>query len=110
MKHHEQPDAVPVFVEALTSAVSQLKGRLQQKYEQAYPDLGDIIRYVIKAEEEDARRLSPLFPHLVLPGLVEAHMAQLGLHVVAGPPDNVLRAPAFAEIQERPIQAVRQIL
>ena len=101
---------LPVFVETLVSAVSHLKSRLQQKYERAYPGLGDIIRFVIKAEETEAWHLSSLFPHLVLPDLVEAHLAQLGLQVVGGRPDNGLAPPAFAEIREHAGQAVGQIL
>jgi hypothetical protein len=76
---HEVPQPVPIFLEILTTALSQLKNRLQQDYEQIYPDLSDIIRFVIKAEEAEALKLSPLSPHLVLPALVEEHMGQLGL-------------------------------
>jgi hypothetical protein len=110
MKNHEQPEAVPVFFEALMGEVSQLKQRLQQQYEQAYPSLRDIIRFVIDEEEAKARDLSDFFPHLVLPDLVETHMAQLGLQLVASRPDNVLAPPAFAEILEHAVQAVGQIL
>jgi hypothetical protein len=109
-KNHKQPDAVPVFVDALTSAVSQLKNRLQQHYEQTYPSLRDITRFVIDEEEAKARDLSNFFPHLVLPDLVETPMAQLGLQVVASRPDDVLAPPAFAGIQECSAQAVEQFL
>jgi hypothetical protein len=80
---HEVSQPIPVFLEALTTAVSHLKNRLQQDYEQVYPDLGDIIQFVIRTEEAEAWRLLPLFPHLVLPDLVEAHLAQLELRAPA---------------------------
>jgi hypothetical protein len=66
----------------VTSVVSQLKNQLQEQYEQAYPGLGGIIRYVIDEEEANAWALSSLSPHLFLPDLVEAHMAQLGLQPI----------------------------
>jgi hypothetical protein len=75
----DEREIVPVFLETLTSEVSKVKNRLQQQYEQVYPDLGDIIRYVIAEEEASAWNLSPLSPQLVLPELVEAHTALLGL-------------------------------
>jgi hypothetical protein len=106
----EVPQPIPVFLEALTAAIPCLKNRLQQNYRQTYPDLGDIIAFVIKAEEVEAWRLSPLFPHLVLPALVEEHMAQLGLQVVAGRSENVLAPSTFAENQEHLTQAVGQFL
>jgi hypothetical protein len=63
------------------SAISKLKDRLQKRYERAYPGLAAIITYVIDQEEMNARNLSPLFPHLVLPGLVEIHMGRVGLEL-----------------------------
>jgi hypothetical protein len=78
---HDATQPVPVFLEALTTALPQLKDRLQRRYEQTYPALAEIIRYVIDQEEFGARELSLLFPHLLLPALVEVHMAQLGLQV-----------------------------
>jgi hypothetical protein len=106
MKTYEQPEIAPVFLETLTSAVSKLKSRLQQQYEQVYPDLGDIIRYVVDEEEASAWNRSPLSPHLVLPDLVEALMAQLGLQPFSNRSDNVLKPLVFTEIQEPPAQAV----
>ena len=105
---HEVAQPVPIFLETLTTAVSQLKNRLQQDYEKVYPDLGEIIRFVIKAEEVEAWKLAPLFPHLVLPALVEEHVEQLGLHVVAGPAENVLAPSVFAEIRAHSPQAIGQ--
>jgi hypothetical protein len=91
----EQLEEVPIFLATVTSVISQLKNQLQQQYEQAYPDLGDIIRYVIDEEEANAWDLSSLSPHLFLPGLVEAHMAQLGLQPIFSNPDKVVGQPAF---------------
>ena len=72
----EQLEEIPIFLATATSVVSQLKNRLQQQYERAYPELGDIIRYVIDEEEANAWNLLSLAPHLFLPDLVEAHMAR----------------------------------
>jgi len=89
MKTYAQFEAAPDLLEALTRAVSKLKKRLQQQYKQVYPDLGDIIRYVIEEEEANAWNLSPAFPHLVLPDLVEAHIRQLGLQPIFIEPDKM---------------------
>ncbi len=79
MTTDQQPEAVtPVFLQTVSAAITQLKQKLQQDYEQAYPGLGEIIHLVLDEEEEKAWELS-LFPHLVLPDLVEAHVATLGL-------------------------------
>ena len=91
MKTDQYPDPAPVFPQIVTNAVSKLKSRLQQDYERAYPDLGDLVRIVLDEEEAKAWDLS--FPHLVLPDLVEAHITQLGLR----PPeirDDRVPAPA----------------
>jgi len=91
----EQLEEVPIFLATVTSVISQLKNQLQQQYEQAYPDLGDIIRFVIDEEEANAWDLSSSSPHLFLPDLVEAHMAQLGLQPIFSNPDKVVGQPAF---------------
>jgi hypothetical protein len=109
MKTYTQSEAVPGLFEALIAAVSKLKKRLQQEYGQAYPDLGDIIRYVIDKEEANAWNLSPLFPHLVLPDLVEARFAQLGLQPVFIEPDKVVAPPALIEHREHPAHAPEQV-
>jgi hypothetical protein len=78
---HFQPAASPqpaVFPQAVSAAVSRLKQQLQQDYEQAYPALSEIIHLVLDEEESNARELSS-FPHLLLPDLVEAHVAKLNL-------------------------------
>jgi hypothetical protein len=91
----EQLEEIPISLATVTSVISQLKNELQQQYEQAYPGLGGIIRYVIDEEEAKAWALSSLSPHLFLPDLVEAHMAQLGLQSIFSDPDKVTARPAF---------------
>lgn len=78
MKTEEHPDTAAVFPQTIIAAVSELKDRLQQDYERIHPRLGEIIRIVLDEEEETAWKLSS-FPHLLLPDLVEEHIATLGL-------------------------------
>jgi len=75
-----QPNQAPavVFLQTVSVALAQLKQRLQQDYEQAYPDLGPIIHIVLDEEEARAWELT-LFPHLLLPDMVEAHLRSLNL-------------------------------
>lgn len=103
-----ESEVAPAFLDALANAVGQLKNRLQQRYERAYPGLGDIIRYVIDEEESAAWDLFFPFPHLVLPDMVEAHFAQLGL-ALANHPDKLAASPIFPETQEHAAQAVGQV-
>jgi len=79
MKTAPQTDAV--FLQTVSLAVAQLKQRLQHDYEQAYPNLGEIIHLVLDEEETKAWDLT-LFPHLLLPDLVEAHIETLNLPVI----------------------------
>ena len=109
MKTYAQAEAARGLVKASMEAISKLRERLEQRYEQAYPDLGDIIRYVVDGEEAIAWNLSPLFPHLVLPDLVEAHMAQLGLKPLFIEADKVVAAPALIEHREHPARALEQV-
>ena len=74
-------DTLSIFLQNLPGAVSKLKNRLQRNYERLYPGLHDLIRIVLDEEEANAQKLSP-FPHLLLPDLVDAHIAQLGLEPV----------------------------
>jgi hypothetical protein len=71
----------PVFLQTVSVAVAQLKQELQRDYEQAYPELREIIHLVLDEEESRAWNLT-LFPHLLLPDLVEAHVATLNLRPV----------------------------
>jgi hypothetical protein len=91
----ERLEEVPISLATVTSVISQVKNQLQEQYEQAYPGLGGIIRFVIDEEETNAWALSSLSPHLFLPDLVEAHMAQLGLQPIFSDPDKVVGQPAF---------------
>ena len=85
------------FPQTVSAAVTQLKQKLQQDYEQAYPGLGEIIHLVLDEEEAKAWELS-LFPHLVLPDLVEAHVAKLNLQPAETKHDDVLVPHRFFEI------------
>lgn len=71
----------PVFLQTVGIAVAHLKQQLQSDYEQAYPELREVIHLVLDEEEDNARELT-MFPHLVLPDLVEAHIAKLDLRPV----------------------------
>ena len=78
----EPNQSTAVFLQTLSVALGQLKQRLQRDYEQVYPDYPDLhhlIRIVLDVEEARARELT-FFPHLLLPDLVEAHLASLNLH------------------------------
>jgi hypothetical protein len=90
----------PVFLQTVSVAIAQLKQRLQHDYEQAYPDLGEIIRLVLDDEEANAWELS-LFPHLVLPDLVEAHITNLNLHPVDTNHDDIFAPHGFNGIEGR---------
>jgi hypothetical protein len=110
MKTYAQAEAAAHgLFEASMEAVSKLRKRLEQRYEQAYPGLGDIIRYVVDGEEAIAWNLSPLFPHLVLPDLVEAHIAQLGLKSVFVEADERVAPPALIEHREHLAHAREQV-
>ena len=95
MKTDTQPK--PVFLQTVSVALRQLKQRLQQDYEQAYPDLREIIHLVLDEEETEAWELS-LFPHLLLPDLVEAHIEKLNLRPVDTRHDELLVPHPFPEI------------
>ena len=98
MTTDQQPEAAtPVFLQTVSAAITQLKQRLQQDYEQAYPGLAEIIHLVLDEEEEKAWELS-LFPHLVLPDLVEAHVDKLGLQPAETKHDDVPVPHRFLEI------------
>jgi hypothetical protein len=92
----ESDPATAVFPQTVSAAVTQLKQKLQQDYEQVYPGLRDIIHLVLDEEEAKARELS-LFPHLLFPDLVEAHVATLGLQPAETKHDDVLVPHRFLE-------------
>jgi len=87
----------PVFLQTVSVALGQLKQRLQQAYGQAYPNLREIIHLVLDEEETEARELS-LFPHLLLPDLVEARIEKLNLRPVDTRHDELLVPHPFPEI------------
>jgi hypothetical protein len=86
-----------LFPQLVSSAVSQLKLRLQHDYEQAYPDLREIVHLVLNEEESKAWELSA-FPHLLLPDLVEQHIAKLNLQAAETGHDHLFASQDFAEI------------
>jgi hypothetical protein len=81
MKAEEHLEPTAVFIRRVTAAVSELKDHLQQDYQSTHPDLGEIIRIVLDEEEAKAWELS-FFPHLFLPDMIEAHIANLNLRPV----------------------------
>jgi hypothetical protein len=98
MKTDQQVRLQPaVFLQTVSVAIGQLKQRLQQDYEQAYPDLREIVHLVLDEEEIKAWELS-LFPHLLLPDLVEAHIAKLNLQPAPTRHDNVIVPHDFANV------------
>jgi len=99
MQTEQQPEtATLVFLQTVSAAVTQLKQKLQQDYARVYPDLRDMIHLVLDEEEANAWELS-LFPHLLLPDLVEAHIANLGLQLADTQHDNVLAPHGFTETE-----------
>lgn len=93
MKTKEATNPTAVFSNVVSVALARLKQRLQQDYERAYPDLREIMHLVLDEEETKAWELSS-FPHLLLPDLVEAHIAKLNLQ-----PAETRRALNRHEIQ-----------
>jgi hypothetical protein len=78
MKTQPHLDTPTVFPQTLPLALARLKRRLRRDYQQAYPQLAEIVHLVLDEEEARAWELSE-FPHLLLPDLVEAHVAKLNL-------------------------------
>jgi hypothetical protein len=74
----DQPTGFP---HKIVAALAELKQQLQRDYEKAHPQLREIIHLILDQEESRAWALSG-FPHLLLPDLVEAHIAQLNLQPV----------------------------
>lgn len=74
--------------------MAQLKQKLQTDYEQAYPDLREIIHLVLDEEEAKAWKLSA-FPHLLLPDLVETHIARLDLQPAETKHEDVFHLGSF---------------
>ncbi len=98
MKTDQQSEPTSqVFLQTVSAALTQLKQKLQQDYEHAYPGLGEVIHLVLDEEETNAWELSS-FPHLFLPDLVEAHVARLDLQPAETKHDDVLVPHRFLEV------------
>ncbi len=75
----EKPDSAeisvsPGFYEKLTQAIADLKERLRSRYECHFPGQTALIHRALE-EAESAAWCTP-FPHLFLPDLAEARIAQ----------------------------------
>jgi len=106
MKTDKYTPVSAVFPQRVSTAVSRLKQRLQNDYEQAYPGLGEIIHLVLDEEEVNARQLSS-FPHLLFPDLVEAHIANLNLRAVPAERENLFAPQEAGEINNgQPVLAL----
>ena len=97
MKTDQPKTSAAVFLQTVALAVAQLKQRLQQTYEQAYPGLREVIHLVLDEEEAKAWELT-LFPHLLLSDLVDEHIANLNLQ-----PAKASRRDRFAFSRFSPI-------
>ena len=95
MKTTPRSEAPPAFLQSVASAIADLKVRLQEDYQRAYPDLAEIIHLVLDEEEARARKLS-MFPHLFLPDLVEAHIEKLNLQPAATKHENLFGSRDFS--------------
>jgi hypothetical protein len=103
MKIDQKIKTSAIFSQLVSTAVSQLKLRLKLDYEQAYPELREIVHLVLNEEESKAWELSS-FPHLLLPDLVEAHIAKLNL-----PPAETRHADAFAAPEHDQFESNQQV-
>lgn len=94
MKTEQHEPTTTVFLQTVALAMSDLKQQLQRDYEQAYPELAEIVHLVLDEEESRAWDLTN-FPHLLLPDLVEAHIATLNLRPVETKHADVFALPHF---------------
>src|SRR5438094_10644984 len=97
MKADQLTNPTAGFPNLVSVALVWLKQRLQQDYERAYPDLREIVHLVLDEEESKAWELSS-FPHLLLPDLVEAHIANLNLRPAETRHDDVFAPHRFDQI------------
>ena len=98
MKIDELTNPIAIFPSLVSVALTRLKQRLQQDYERAYPDLREIMHLVLDQEETNAWELSP-FPHLLLPDLVEAHIAKLNLQPAEARREDIFTPRNFPETE-----------
>jgi hypothetical protein len=66
-----------VFLQTVSVALAQLKQRLQQDYEQAYPDLARVFASSLMQRSQSLG--TNIVSALLLPDMVEAHLASLNL-------------------------------
>jgi hypothetical protein len=97
MKSDQPNHPAAVFLQTVSAAIAQLKQQLQRDYEQAYPGLREIVHLVLDEEETKAWKLS-LFPHLLLPDLVEAHIEKLNLQPAETRHEDLPMPHPFPEI------------
>jgi hypothetical protein len=97
MKTDQPNHPAAVFLQTVSAAIAQLKQQLQRDYEQAYPGLREIVHLVLDEEETKAWELS-LFPHLLLPDLVEARVEKLNLQPANTRHEDLLMPHPFSEI------------
>jgi hypothetical protein len=100
MKADQLTNPTAVFPHIVSVALNRLKQQLRQDYERAYPELREIVHLVLDEEESNAWELSS-FPHLLLPDLVEAHIAKLNLQPAETRHDGLFAPHDFAEIGNR---------
>jgi hypothetical protein len=99
MKTDQQPEStITGFLQTVSVAMARLKQQLQCDYEQSYPELREVIHLVIDEEESRAWGLS-MFPHLLLPDLVEAHIATINLQPVETKHGDLFAPRHFDEIE-----------
>jgi hypothetical protein len=89
-----------VFLQTVAIALGNLKRQLQHDYEQAYPNLREVIQLVLEEEESNAWQLT-LFPHLLLPDLVEEHITKLNLRPAETKHNHLLAPHHFNQGQIR---------
>jgi hypothetical protein len=70
--------ALADFTVRVSGAVAELNRRLQAHYQRVLPGQTELVRAAIADAEAHAWQLS-FFPHLFLPDLVEARIAELAL-------------------------------
>ena|SRR6516164_1423847 len=87
-----------VFLQTVSAAMIRLKQQLTRGYEQAYPELREVIHLVLDEEELRSWNLT-LFPHLLLPDLVEAHIETLNLRPGETKPTDELAPHDFRTYQ-----------
>jgi hypothetical protein len=94
MKTHQLRESAPLFPQMVSVALGGLKKRLQLRYQKAYPDSDEIIELVLDEEEAKAWEIS-VFPHLILPDLVDARIARLALQPGQTHPATTGLSPKF---------------